>query len=186
MDVTLFRKIILANELGGDRRFIYRFSDPDGPAGRSGYSFGLCQFDIAHNPAAILCLRECGFTTDEIAGLKSQSINPAGLESKLIDNDMIIDKWDNRQLAECLNHPLAVCRQSSGLMVTSKAMYHLADYHNQFYMSRGGKMHKFLLDLHRPVLSQDILDFKLTLSWGLKRPDDVCRRYKNIVDIIGD
>jgi len=184
MDIKILRDIILVNELGGNRSFIYRFSDPDGPAGRSGYSFGLCQFDIANNPEAVLCLRECGFTTDEIAGLKAQTVNAAGLASKLAASRAVVDRWDDKQLTECLDHPVRLCRES-GIVAGDEAMYHLADYHNQFYMSRGGKMHRYLCTLQRPVEPEDVLAFKLGLPWGKKRPDDVQRRYHNIAAIIG-
>jgi hypothetical protein len=185
MNLLIFRKIIFINELGGNKDFLYRFSDPDGRAGRSGYSFGLCQFDVSHNPEAVLCLRECEFTTDEIAGLKSQAIDAESLEWKLAENKQVVDRWDNRQIDQSLTHPVDICIRS-GIDVEEKAMYHLADYHNQFYMSKGGKMHRFLLALQRPVTPEDILNLKLHTQWGKLRSGDVHRRYNNIVAILGD
>lgn len=187
MDVNVFRQIILVNELGGDERLAFRFSDPDGVRTRkSGYSFGVCQFDINNNPEAILCLRQCGFTTDEIATLKAQTMHVGKLEAKLAAHADIVARWDHRQLVECLEYPLSLCDKSGILLAGRETLYHLADYHNQFYMSRGGKMHKYLMSCGRPVDPTDVLHLKLSTAWGRKRPDDVHRRYNNISRIVGD
>lgn len=172
----LFRRIILANELANNPALAYRFSDPDGVrTGKSGWSFGVCQFDINNNPSAILCLREAGYTTDEIAGLKTQSVRDmAPLNAKLRSAAAVVDRWDARQLAECVETVISLAPK-----ITDLVTLHLADYHNQFYMSRGGKMHRFIQGL-RTVQPDDILRFKLSLPWGEKRPDDVERRYNTI------
>ena len=184
---ALFRLIMLANELSGNLKAVYRFSDPDGvQTGKSGWSFGICQFDINNNPSATLCLRECGFTTDEIIGLKSQSIPTAPLNAKLRAHADVIDSWDERQMYECLTVPLQRCKNSGITFVDDEAKFHLADYHNQFNMSRGGKMHCYLRSFNRPITREDILKFKLGLPWGKKRADDVYRRYNNIVRICAE
>lgn len=184
--LAVFRAIILLNELEGNIAHAYRFSDPDGTnRGKSGWSFGVCQFDIANNPAATLCLRECEFTTDEIEGLRRQRIDIAAMNRKLACSSKVVDKWDNRQLSECLSVPLELCRKSGVRFADNEAPLHIADYHNQFYMSKGGKLHQFLLGLGRPVAARDILDFKLNKTlWGAERPDDVRRRYNNIVKVL--
>lgn len=182
--LTVFREIISRNELGGDLSHSYRFSDPDGVrSGKSGWSFGLCQFDVANNPSAVLCLRECQFTTDEILGLKRQDVDIVPLNRKLACNTRTVDRWDDRQLFECLTHASEICRSSGIRFASDEVLFHLADYHNQFYLSRGGKMHQFLLGVGRPVTAQDILIFKLGLAWGKKRPDDVHRRFSNIRNV---
>lgn len=60
----LFYDVILLNELSGNIRAALRFSDPDGPSGRSGGSFGVCQHDTRHGKYGVTCLRECGFTPE--------------------------------------------------------------------------------------------------------------------------
>ena len=56
-------EIIVLNELDGNLNASLRFSDPDGAlSGKSGWSFGPCQFDTQNNAAALACLRDCGFT----------------------------------------------------------------------------------------------------------------------------
>jgi len=177
--------VILANELANNRRAIYRFSDPDGIlSGKSGWSFGICQFDINNNPLAIDCLRQCLFTTDEIAGLKAQSIPDMHvMNGKLVASGPIVDHFDARQLEECLCRPSALCREAR-VQLTDEGLIALADYHNQFYMSRGGKMHRHVQTIGRPVTAEDIRDFKLTLPWGKKRPDDVQRRHANIIKVM--
>lgn len=186
--VEVFRKIILANELDGSTAHAYKFSDADGiNNGKSGYSFGICQMDINNNPTAIHCLRECGFTTDEIAGLKRQNVTPlAPFNAKLKAAAAVIDRYDAAQLQECLTVPLQLCQATDITFTGDEAKLHLADYHNQFYMSRGGKMHTFLLALKRPVERLDILVFRQQTLWGKKRPDDVRRRYDNIVRIYAE
>lgn len=181
----IFHRVILANELDNSTAHAYKFSDPDGiRAGKSGWSFGVCQFDILNNPRAIDCLRECGFTTDELAGLKAQTIDDMRpMHNKLLANCTVIDRYDDHQLAECLQWPAQLCKQS-GIGLDLSGLIALADYHNQFYMSRGGKMHKHLQGIGRPVTADDIYRFKLILPWGQKRPDDVKRRHNNIIAIL--
>ena len=177
--------MILANELAGSLTHRYKFSDPDGiRSGKSGWSFGTSQFDINNNPVSILCLRECGFTTDEIAELKAQTIaDMKPLNTKLLANCTTVDRYDDQQFKECLQVPAALCK-SSGITLTDGGLIALADYHNQFYMSKNGKMHSWLKTLGRPITATDIFHFKLTLPWGLKRKDDVDRRHENIIRIL--
>jgi len=181
MDIHLFRKVILANELGNNPALAYKFSDPDGVGrGKSGYSFGVCQFDIANNPTAILCLRSCDFTTDQIDGLRRQTIDPRPLEQKLLDAQDVVDRYDEQQLHECMEHPLNICAASGIRLRYPNTLYHLADYHNQFYFSKNGKMHTFLKTLGRAVLPSDILHLKFNTKWGRINPGDVHRRFSNI------
>lgn len=180
-----FRKIILANELDNSTAHIYRFSDPDGiRSGKSGWSFAICQFDINNNPRSILCLQACGFTTDEIAGLKAQTIaDMAPMHAKLKAAATVVDTWGNAQLQECLTHATHLLT-ASAISFDESGLLACADYHNQFYMSKGGKLHRHLDTLHKIINAEDILAFKLTLPWGNKRPDDVRRRHQNIVRIL--
>lgn len=179
-----YEKVIFTNEMDGNLGRVYKFSDPDGKLGKSGWSFGKSQFDISNNPSAILCLRDCNFTSDEIAGLKAQTIaDMKPLEKRLLCKCTTVDRYDDQQFKECLSVPAALCK-NSGIVLTDGGLIALADYHNQFYMSRGGKMHNWLKGLGRPVTADDIYKFKLTLPWGLKRKDDVDRRHKNIIRIL--
>lgn len=189
--VTVFAKVILANELGGDRALAYKFSDPDGVrSGKSGWSFGLCQFDTQNNPQSILCLRECGFTTDEIAAIKAQTCyDMPSMDKKLALRGTIVDRYDDNQLGECLQWPAHLAKES-GIKLSDGALIACADYHNQYYMSRGGKLHKWLVETYcnaslREVKAHDILDFKLEHTlYGQKRPNDCLRRYNNIIEIM--
>jgi len=183
--LQLFTQAILNNELAGNERAAYRFSDPDGVlTGKSGWSFGIVQFDINNNPSATLALRECAFTTDEIAALKAQTVkNMTFMHAKLAQSADCIDRWDAKQLQECLTVPLNLCQQTGIIFAGDEARLHVADYHNQFYMSRGGKLHNFLLNMKAPIVPEMILAFKLKLPWGLKRSDDVHRRFDNIAKL---
>jgi hypothetical protein len=180
-----FRRIIIANELSGNHKAVYRFSDPDGVrTGKSGWSFGVCQFDINNNPYALLALRDCNFTTDQMAALRAQTVqNMAPMHARLLANSAVIDSYDDTQLVECLVH-------ASRLLADVRLTYDdggimaCADYHNQMHMSRGGKLHSHLQRLGRTVTADVVRDFKLNLPWGKKRPDDVERRHDNIIRII--
>jgi hypothetical protein len=166
---------------------VYRFSDCDGVrSGKSGWSFGVSQFDINNNPAATLCLRECGFTTDEIQALKLQVCLIGPANAKLHRHSTIVDEWDQRQINECLDYPARLCKESGIRLACNETIFHIADYHNQFYMSKGGKLHRYLSALPYPVAQEDIKGFKLTTAWGKKRPDDVERRYRNIARLAKD
>ena len=170
------RQALFLNELDGNPRALYRFSDA---GGKSGLSFGLCQLDASNNEMAVACLRECGFTETEIAQVKRKAA--ADLNAKLAAASAVIDKYDNAQVEECLHHVIDVATVRGFEFADDEAIVHAADYHNQFFMSRDGKMAMHLAGLDKPVTGEDIRDFKLQLAWGKKRPDDVKRRYDNVV-----
>jgi hypothetical protein len=189
----LFAKCLFANEVEGDISLAYKFSDPDGVrTGKSGWSFGIVQFDINNNPNAILALREMNFTTDEITGLKAQTIaDMEGMDIKLFSNKDIVDLWDRKQINECLSWPLSLCNEAGADFSSEETFIHIADYHNQFGMSRGGKMHSWIKGLSGTLIYPEMVrNFKYSTKYGKeqlakKNPskDDVKRRYDNIVRI---
>ncbi len=183
---SLFRMVILKNEIGGDLSLVYKFSDPDGVrTGKSGWSFGVCQYDINNNPNAVLALREMGFTTDEISGLKAQTVPIEPMNRKLYFHADVVDRYDDMQLNECLEWPLRLCNELGTDFSRLETFLHIADYHNQFYCSRGGKLYTWLkAQAGTPVTPEMVRDFKLSLPWGQKRPDDVNRRYSAISKIV--
>lgn len=190
----LFARCLYTNEMGGmPASIVYRFSDPDGErSGKSGWSFGIVQYDINNNPNAILALREMDFTTDEIAGLKAQTIaDMAAMNDKLAAHKDVIDRWDRKQINECLTWPLALCIEAEADFSSEETFIHIADYHNQFGMSKGGKMHSWIRGLSGTVIYPEMVrNFKYSTLYGKaqlakKDPskDDVKRRYDNIVRI---
>lgn len=189
MDTTLnelFRKVILYNEVDGNEKAILRFSDPDGPSGRSGWSFGLCQFDTRHNDMAVACLKECGFTDEEISGVVNQSISIKPLEAKL--NACIVAKYDTAQLSQCLNAALNVTTSNGIMALDTAAILALADYINQ-YGSIGLGFIAYLneLDLTRNITIDDVQDWKLNhTKYGKEHPNDCKRRYYNILRVLGE
>ena len=65
---------------------------------------------------------------------------------------------------------------------TEKTFIQLVDYHNQFNLSKNGKLHNWLKE-RKFITSKSILDFKLKQTkWGKEHPQDVIRRYNNIVN----
>jgi hypothetical protein len=177
----LFYKLILLNELSGNVKAALRFSDPDGlRSGKSGWSYGVCQFDTQNNDMALTCLRECGFTEAEIRGIVDQTIDVRPLAAKLQANAKTIEKYSTAQLTGCLNSAMNVCTTKSVPATDTAAILALADYVNQ-YGSIGPQFVSFLLGLDRPVVARDILTFKLEhTKYGRAHPSDCNRRYNNI------
>lgn len=186
--VDVLRKILVANELGGNLSLAYQFSDPDGArTGKSGYSYGLCQFDLANNPAAGAGLGECGFTDTEISSLKLQTPTAremVRLNTKLAAAADLVDTLDGRALKAIVAHTREVLAFAEITAADPETFLALCDYHNQFYIEHGGKCVRALRQLDRPVTARDVYDYKLTTLWGTLRPDDVRRRYANIVRIV--
>lgn len=180
----VLREILLANELGGDLALAYRFSDPDGVrTGKSGWSFGVSQYDLSNNPRAAGCLAEIGFDSNEIKQLIAQTYaDMRGANTRLRQYSTVVDTWDGWQFNHIITWVSNIVA-ANRTELRDETRFHLFDYHNQFYMSANGKMMSFLRSLGRPVTPEDTLDFKLRLPWGQKRPDDVRRRFDNIVRI---
>lgn len=180
-----FRQIILLNELSGDESHALKFSDPDGErSGKSGWSFGISQFDLSNNGMAALCLQECNFSSAEIQALKDQTCFDMEAANKRLEaHAEVIARWDERQLADCINRARDMAALGGWTYQDDTALLSAADYHNQLYLSKGGQFFNWAAKLGRPVSVNDILAFKLAQPWGLKRPKDVCRRYKNILAV---
>ncbi len=186
-----FARALIANELEGNLSLIYEFSYA---GGKSGLSFAISQLDVRNNANALLCLRECDFTTDEIAWLKAQQSKGApelvAMNAKLLAHKDIVDRWDRRQIAECLGWPMTLCSELAVDFESEETFVHIADYHNQFGMSRGGKLYTWLKGLTSPVTPEMIRDFKYMTKYGMEQKikpreyDDVWRRYYNIVRIM--
>jgi hypothetical protein len=122
------------------------------------------------------------FTSDQIKDLRDQtgSTSMNHMDSKLQNNKDTVDRWDRRQLQECLDFPLLLCNEIGVEFASEESFLHIADYHNQFYMSRGGKLYQWLKKQTIEVAPEMIRAFKMSLPWGFKRPDDVERRYNTI------
>ena len=187
-----FARSIFANEVGGKVSNIYKFSDPDGEhSGKSGWSWGICQFDINNNPNATVILRECGFTDAEIEALKSQTVSDmAPMNQKLVDAKSVVDRWDGKQLDECLTWMMTLCNRINVEFSNEEAFIHAADYENQFHARYGGTFYTFAKNCASPISAEMIRDFKYILPWGIKqlakkdpKKDDVLRRYNNIKSI---
>lgn len=187
MDVRkVLAAALLENELEGNVAVAYRFSDPDGVrTGKSGWSFGRCQFDMQNNPMAQKCLLAAGFALEEVVGLIKQEIGTETMRAlnarmKTPAVMAIIDEYDERQIDEAITHTVDVCTNAGLHLADEETFIHLADYHNQFYINYRGKCVAYLQRLGRPIVAADVLDYKLTTLWGKKRPDDVARRWNNI------
>ena len=181
----LFVELISLNELDGNTDFIYRFSDPDGVrSGKSGWSFGLCQFDCQNNDRALECLKECGFTAEEIDGIVHQTIDVKPLAAKLVAHPDILTKYDTAQLKHCLDRGLDACLSHGVPMSDTGAVLAVSDYVNQ-YGSCGDGMLKWLTDLNRPFTANDVLRWKLEeTKYGREHPSDTRRRYNNLIKVL--
>lgn len=182
----LFYDVILQNELGGNPSAALRFSDPDGPSGRSGWSFGLCQFDTKHNDRALECLAECGFDQTTINNIVMQNIDVRPLSVKLMANSNIVEKYDQEQLTYCLNKALEFNVAHGIIMVDATALLCVADYVNQ-YGSEGEGIAAYFngIDTEHPITAQDVQDFKMNhTKYGKEHPADCQRRYDNILKVM--
>lgn len=182
----LFRQVILLNELDGDISEALHFSDPDGVrSGKSGWSFGVCQFDVQNNDQAIACLKDCGFTDAEIKGVVNQTIDVKPLAARLAAHADIIAEYDTAQLSRCLNSAGNFATERGIPLADSAALLSLADTINQ-YGSLGDGTAKHLLDLGRPIALDDITNMKLAWKYGQTHPKDVIRRQNNISKVMED
>lgn len=184
--IEKFRLIIIANELGGDLSHVLSFSDPDGVrSGKSGWSFGICQFDLNNNPLASTCLGECGFTIEEIAALKEQTIDVKPLETKLRAAAGVIARYDEMQLSGCLSRAQSICELFRLSAEDDAAILAVADYDNQYHFAprnKDGFLLRELILLGRPFTVRDILHFKLEhTKWGRSNPGDCMRRFNNTI-----
>lgn len=181
----LFREVILANELENNLAFALRFSDPDGTrSGKSGWSYGVCQFDTRNNDAAIACLKECSFTAAEIEGIVHQTIDVKPLAAKLIAHADIVARYDAQQLSYCLNKALNFDSDYGIPVAGTAAILAGADYVNQ-YGSQGQGAVAYYKSLGRPITAEDVLNFKLSCTkYGKEHPGDCRRRYDNLIKIV--
>lgn len=169
---------LLANELSGKLGAAYRFSYAKG---KSGLSFGRCQWDLSNNLAAANILRECGFTQTELSALEHRTIKDfTALNIKLLAAKEIIDKHDQREIAQIVHWVRDCCVDAGIEFADEEAFVHVCDYHNQYNLEAHGKCIRALAALDRPVTAQDVLTYKKSTQWGRERPGDVERRWDNI------
>lgn len=172
---------IAMNEISGNLSVAYRFSRASG--GNSGYSFGRSQFDVSNNPFVSQFLRnKCGFTAEDINTLLRLEKDISGLNNKLREHKKEIDEYDLQHTKEMITYLGTLL---SDLDVENEETFvHLVDYHNQFNLSKNGKMHRYLQTL-KFATCENILNFKLNQTkWGKEHPHDVKRRYNNIKSCI--
>lgn len=179
----LFYDVILLNELSGNIKAALRFSDPDGKSGRSGGSFGVCQHDTRHGKYGVVCLKECGFSDEEIFHVVNMSGNMRELAKKL--KPEIVEKYDTIQLSDCLNSALNATTSNGVMAVTTGPILALADYSNQ-YGSCGPSFIKYLNEKDTDGLTiEEVQEWKLKYTkYGREHPDDCQRRYSNILAVL--
>ena len=184
--IDIVMDCIVENEIGGNLEFAYRFSDPDGlNTGKSGYSFGRVQFDIENNWLGILCLKECQFRPKDLDRLFEQRGPIDDLDAKLRGHQETVDRFDALHVEESVTHCQRLIAESGIQLSGDETLVHIVDYHNQFYMSRQGKIHRWLQTFPGAITPEMILDFKLNhTAWGKKRPDDVRRRFNSVAGIM--
>lgn len=184
--VKIFREIIVKNELGGNIKLAFRFSDPDGlRTGKSGWSFGICQFDLNNNSLAAVCLQECKFTPEEISALKRQdrSLDMGAMNAWLLRHADVVARWDEAQLAACLARAREMAQAGGWSYADDRALLYAGDYHNQMFMGKGGAFYDWARRLGRPLADYDIHKFRRNQAWGKRRPDDVDRRHGNVIAV---
>lgn len=185
--LSAIRTLITMNEHIGSAPQPLKFADPDGVhSGKSGWSFGLCQFDLSNNGMAALCLQECNFSTAEINALKNQTCFDMDAANKRLEAHAdVVRRWDERQLSDCLTRARDMADLGGWTYFDNKALIYAADYHNQMFLGKGGPF--FVWAKGKRVISDyDIYKFRINQPWGEKRPDDVKRRYANLLKVCID
>jgi hypothetical protein len=169
---------LLINELSGNRDAAYRFSKA---SENSGYSFGVCQWDVGHNLEAATILKACGFSQMEIAWLEKGSLpNRFEYAQRLLAAKTVIDAADLNEFQSIVAWVKDVLASNILSVADLETFTHLADYHNQFHLDMHGECEQHLKSLNRLITAQDILTFKLDTKWGKIDPEDVKRRWNNI------
>jgi hypothetical protein len=177
----LFRDLICLNELDGNISAALRFSNA---SSSSGLSFGLSQLDVTHNDSAVQCLKECGFSNEEIKELQTKSVDWKLFNPRLESHADIIERYDEAQLSHCLDSSLNFALSHGIAISNTSAILASADYINQ-YGSEGQGMLDYLHNLNRPFTPEDILYFKLhNTKYGRENPEDCQRRYNNLMKIV--
>ena len=181
----LFHDTIFLSECGGKKSVIYRFSDPDGErSGKSGWSFGMSQFDTQNNSTALKCLAECGFTPAEIAAIVAQTVDVRPFADRLAAHADIIDHYDTAQHSYCLDQALNFAGQRGFPLASPDGILGLADYINQYGVPGDGSA-AFYSALGRPVTAQDVYKFKIAQTkYGKEHGDDCLRRYSNLQHVL--
>ncbi|MDD2899002.1 MAG: hypothetical protein PHI31_09845 [Desulfuromonadaceae bacterium] len=183
----LFYQVILLNELSGNKSAALRFSDPDGASGRSGWSFGVCQFDTKHNGSAISCLVDCGFRDGEIKGIVNQTVDVKPFAARLIAHASTIEKYDTEQLTYCLNNALNAITSKGVMAYEPAALLCLADYVNQ-YGSIGPAFIEWMNQRDSDgITAAEIQEWKLNhTKYGREHTKDCIRRYNNILKVLAN
>ena len=176
--VEAVAQALIINELSGNRDAAYRFSKASAD---SGFSFGVCQWDVGHNFEAASILKDCGFSQMEIAWLEKGSLpNRFEYAQRLLAHKAVIDTADLNEFQKIVSWVQEVLTNGGISVADLETFTHLADYHNQFHLDMHGECEQYLKDLGRQVVANDILTFKLETKWGKIDPDDVKRRWNNI------
>ena len=176
IDLNKIMYVIALNEISGNENVICKFSYA---RGISGYSFGRSQFDVKHNSKARNFLKEkCGFTKSDLDRLLRLDKEISDLNNKLKNHKEDIDELDKKHIEEMVNYVANLNELPE--FENERVFIHLIDYHNQFNLSKNGKMNNFIKN-KKMLTSKDILNFKLKeTKWGREQPRDVKRRYNNI------
>lgn len=178
----MLKRVLISNELGGDPNVAYRFSHAR--KGKSGYSFGTCQFDVKANRHARVILLDCGFSMEEVQSLLGGKPNLTALNAKLKAAKKQIDKADADHIGQTVVHVGNVAYLAGVRLSDDLCTLALCDYHNQYHLSPGGKCITHLSKLRQPVIAADVFHFALDhTQYGQNEPDDLRRRHGNIVRI---
>ena len=173
---------ILNNELSGILAAAYRFSHAKG--GKSGWSFGRCQFDVKNNHNALIVLSKLGFTMAEIQSIVNETVDPRQWNDRLASGSAIIDEADTNQLTYCLDQGLNFATSYGVPVENPSGIIGIADYANQ-YGAPGDGSAAYYKSLGRPITAEDVLQFKLEhTAYGQENPEDCRRRYDGVMAAI--
>lgn len=186
---TLY-KALSKNEISDLDIYRYGFSDADGyRKGTSGITFGVSQFDLFTNrKEATEILLDCGFSKSQIDNIANQRLSLSEIKNlssllKTPKAKAVIDNADKRQMKELLDTMQLYLLNKGITEIYLSGFIAACDYLNQIGATANGALVTFIKNNYQDgklVSNLDIKNFKKTILWGKKRPDDVERRFNNI------
>lgn len=158
------------------------------PIGNSGFSFGRIQFDISVSQKGRETLLKCGVPQYVIDILNKETEPVLVQDAVVFTNNILALKSSHeivdRACAEHVDKGLERIRSLDGtdhVQCSRIAVLFLVDYHTQFHISVGGKLHRWVQGLLPGRMTvEQFMRYKRSLKWASQPggQQDIDRRYK--------
>ncbi|MCK8823973.1 hypothetical protein [Fuchsiella alkaliacetigena] len=206
-----FHQVLMVNELFAGKG---AYELQHAKLGQSGYSFGPIQWDLSQRTEARrnfkrILLTVGSFSKNELGEIMSKvKRSGAKLNKEQIKKinealssprgKQIIEELYLKELKKNINRIEEVIEEVAkaeyrDFLDSTVAKLFLLDYHNQFDISSGGEMEKFLageevtigkgrrVQVEESLGLGDLLNFYFNTYYGQKQPQDLIRRFNNVL-----